>query len=888
MSVWSYCRRLVSSRRPRAPHDTDLARELASWVAELSARYEAAGATPAEARRRALIETGGVEQVKEAVRGVRVGAALDACLRDARHAWRGLRKFPTFTFVVIATLALGIGATTAIFSVVDAMLIAPLPYRDSSQLVFVWSDMAHAGYPRAPLSGPELADLRQRATQFTGFGAVWATSGTLTGDGEAEQLRLGVVTPDFFSILGVNPALGRAFVREDEPPLIPNRIILSGSLWRRRYGADPGIVGRQIRVLGESMTVVGVMPDDFRLLLPRDAAVPEDLDAFVPFNRMLATSPRTTQFIRVIGRLRNGVTVQQAQTEIAEIGSRLSQEFTDYGTAGRTFTIAPLQRDVTREVRAPVLALFAGVGILLAIACLNVANLLVARAATRTRETALRMAVGAGPVQLIRQSLIEGIVLAALGGAAGLLVGRWGLTLLIALRPESLTRLASARIDPLVLIFTAGTALTWGLLFSLAPMAVQLRTDFPALHRDVRQPQGAIHYRARAALVIAQVALGVTLLVSAELLVRTFVALQHVDPGFRSDAALSFRLPFFGSRHRTPEAMISFARTLEAKLAALPGVTGVGAVTHLPFDNIGNWAGPYTSKLGQPKATAGVMADYRAIGPGYFEAVGAQRVDGRFFDETDGPTGEPVAIVDELLARRFWKGERAVGRRFAVDPNSTGHTDRMVTVVGVVRHVRLHSLMEEVREQIYLPWRQTPWSPIAYVVRTSGDPAALAPVVRRVVAELDPLMPVYDLRPLVEYTVKARATQRFTMVLASAFAVVAVVLACVGVYGVIAYSVARRRQEFGVRLALGARPAGLIRLVLADGMKLTGAGLLIGIAGALASARVLRHQLYGISPHDVSSYAIAVPLLGVCAIVACLIPAWRATGNDAIDTLKTE
>jgi predicted permease len=815
-------------------------------------------------------------------------ATSDAILHDARHAWRALWKAPTFALIVIVTLTLGIGATTAIFTVVNAMLIAPLPYRDSSALVLVWSDMTKAGYPRAPLSGPELADLRERSTLFSGFGAIWATSGILSGDGETEQLRVGAVTTNFFSLLGADAALGRTFVREDEPLAAPTHILLSSAFWRRRYGGDPKIIGRAIRVSGQAMTVVGVMPPDFRLLLPRDANVPDDLDAFMPFNRMLVRGPRGQQFLRVIGRTKPGVTLEQAQGEVSGIASRISREFTEYGAGGRVFNVVGLQRDGVREIRAALLTLFGAVEILLVIACLNVASLLMARAASRTKETAVRLALGAGRVELFRQSLIEGLLLAALGGAAGLVVGRWGLSALIALRPESLSRIASARLDPLVLMFTAGTALIWGLLFSLAPVVVALRTNVAStLQRDGRQMGGVVHYRARAALVVAQVALGITLLVGAGLLVRTFLAIERVDPGFRSDSMLSFRLALGGPRYRTPDAVNTFARTLQTRLSALPGVSRVGAVTHLPFDRIGDWAGPYASTLGVQNESA-PLADYRAMSPGYFETVGARMVDGRLFTEADDHTGEPVAIVDESLARRFWPDQRAVGQRLAIDSISVGRTDKMVTVVGVVRHLRQYSLMEEGREQVYLPWRQVRWSPVSFVVRVSGDPVALAPAVRRIVAELEPLLPVYDLRPLQDYLVKAKDTQRFSMILAATFAVVALVLACVGVYGVVAYAVTRRRHEFGVRLALGARPGQIVGLVLRDGMKLAGGGLVIGVAGGLAGGRLLQHQLFGVSPHDVISYVIAVSALGACAVAACWIPAWRTTMNSPVESLRTE
>src|SRR5262245_7568166 len=372
MSLYSRWVHWASSVRRRDARDADLDHELTTWIAELTARYEAAGASHEDARRRAIIETGGVEQVKEEVRSASVGAALDACARDARHAWTALWKSPTFAIVVIGTLALGIGATAAIFSVVNTMLIAPLPYRDSSRLVFVWSDMSHAGYPRAPLSGPELYDLRERSTLFTGFGAIWGMAASLTGDGEPEQLRVGVVTTNFFSLLGVDPAEGRTFVPEDEPGEgQPSHVLLSAALWKRRYGGDPSIVGRGIRMNGRAMTVVGVMPPDFKLLMPRDANIPDDLDAWMPFSRLLTRSARDLQFLRVVGQMGEGVTLEQAQREIGGIANRISYEFTDYGSTGRVFNVVALQRDGVRELRAPLLTLFGAVGILLIIACLN-------------------------------------------------------------------------------------------------------------------------------------------------------------------------------------------------------------------------------------------------------------------------------------------------------------------------------------------------------------------------------------------------------------------------------------------------------------------------------------------------------------------------------------
>jgi predicted permease len=423
--------------------DAELDEEVRGYLEALTEKKIREGLDPAAARRAASIEMGGIEPVKEEARGARIGIGLETALRDARYAVRALRKSPGFALATILTLGLGIGANTAIFSVVDALLLEPLPYRDSSRLVFVWSDMSEAGYPRAPLSGPELADLRRRATQFSGFGAIWANSAALNGDGDPEQVRVGLVTPDFFSVLGADAARGRTFLPGDEEEGAEARILLSHALWQRRYGGDPGIVGRRILVKGQPTTVLGVMPSSFRLLLPPDSAVPDDLEAWVPFWPKMTVGPRGQQFLRVVGRMRPGVTLEQGQREIDAIAARISREFPEYGSAGRRYNTVGLHSDGVREIRPILLALFGGVAILLLITCVNVAGLLAARAASRRQEIALRIAIGASRGRLFRQCLVEGLVLAALGACAGQAVARAALTLLVAARPESLSRIAA-------------------------------------------------------------------------------------------------------------------------------------------------------------------------------------------------------------------------------------------------------------------------------------------------------------------------------------------------------------------------------------------------------------------------------------------------------------
>jgi putative ABC transport system permease protein len=887
MPLVPHIRSVWRSLRYKERLDDELDEELRAYVDELTDRHMRRGLDPASARRAAVIHVGGLEYVKDEVRSARAGHILETTMQDVKFAWRSLRRSPGFTAVAVLTLALGIGANTAIFSVVRTMLLAPLPYRDSSRLVFVWSDMTYAGYPRAPLSAPELKDLRDRTTLFTSFGGVWATTAALTGDRDPEQLRIALVSTNFFNVLGADAAIGRTFASDDETQTAPRTILLSWALWQRRYGGDPTIVGRPIQVNGQPTTVVGVMPADFRLLLPPDAAVPDDLQAWQLLNPLsLTRGPRGQQYLRVVGRMKPGVTLEQARGDIDRVAREISREFTDYSAAGRVFTTVGLHADGVRLLRPVLLALFAGVGILLLIACVNVAGLLLARAATRTRETALRVSLGAGHRRLLRQCIVEGLVLASLGAIAGVLIARGGLEILLALRPDSLSRLSAARVDVTVLVFTAGIALVWGLLFSAAPLVEVFRTDLiSSLQQDGRRSSGSVHYRTRAALVVLQIALSVVLLVGAALMVRTFIAIQRVDPGFRSDHTLTFRISLPGSRYRTAETFNEFGRSLQKALAAVPGVVGVGSVSHMPYDNLPNWGGPYISLAGADEATA-VFADHRAVTPGYFETVGARLVEGRFFTEDDDRRSRPVAIVDEQLARRTWPGESAIGKRLAADPASSGHPIFWTTVVGVVRHIRHRSILEDLSDQVFFAERQIQRNPMAYVVRTDGsDPAALSSTVRQTIRTLDPQLPVYDMRLLDDYVIGARAAQRFATMLALAYALVAIALASVGVYGVIAYAMTRRRYEFGVRLALGAQPQQVMALVVREGVALMTSGVALGIFGAAIASRLMATQLYGVTPHDAASYGLAAVTIAATAMVACYVPARRVIRLSPLEAL---
>ena len=868
--------------------DGELADELKTYFDELVDKKIQSGADPESARRAAQLEVGSLDAIKQDIRDKRAGASIESIVMDVRYALRGLRRSPGFAAAAVATLALGIGANTAIFSVVNAMLVEPLPYRDSSRLVFVWSDMTSAGYPRAPLSGPELNDLREQTKLFEGFGAIWANTAALTGDGDPEQLRIGFVSTNFFDVLGAQPALGRIFGADDEHAAGPASILLSWPVFQRRYGGDAAIVGRRVLVNGQPMTVVGVMPSTFRLLMPPDAAVPDDMQAWLPFNPQFIRGPRGQQYLRVVGRMRAGVTVEQARREIDGVASRISHQFTDYGSAGRVFNTVGLQADGVRELRPTLLALFGGVGILLLIACVNVASLLVARAAARSRETALRVALGAARRRLLRQCLIEGLVLTGLGAAAGLIVAELALTPMLALRPASLDRIASAHIDRRALAFTVAVALAWGALLSCAPILEVLRTDLlTALQREGRHAISTVQYRTRASLVAIQIALGVALLVGAGLMVRSFFSIQSLDPGFQSEGRLTFKVAIPGARYRGREAVNAFSRRLQSELAAIPGVTAVGAISHLPFDNLPNWGGPYLTVAGGDDASA-PHADLRTVTPGLFETIDATLLEGRYFTEDDDQRGAFVAIVDDLLASRSWPGESALGKRVFIDPGSTGHAAVAATVVGVIRHLRQRSLVDPLSEQVFVPQRVVNRSPISFVVKATLPKAELAQGARAAIARIDPQLPVYDVRPFDDYVDGARATQRFAGMLAAAFAAIAVALACVGVYGVMAYAMTRRRYEFGVRLALGATPEQLVRTVFSEGARLTVVGLLLGSVAAVGAAMAIRSQLFGVTAADVPTYTVAIGVIGAASLLAAWLPARRAAMASPLEVLRSE
>ncbi len=819
---------------------------------------------------------------------------MEHLVQDLRVGLRALSRRPGFAAAAIITLALGIGGTTAIFSVVHAVLLRPLPYPDADRLTFLWSDLPASDYLRAPVSGNELDDLRRSSRTHEDFGAIWASTATLVEDERPQPLRVGMVTSNFLSILGREPALGRWFEDGDEGEGVPPRMVISGGLWQGRLGGDPDVIGRALRVdggwgvPGGLYTVVGVMPSDFEMLLPLDSSVPRSVDVWLPWQHDLVADPRDSWYLRTVGRLSPGTTLAQARDEIAALGARIEAAHPEYAATGRSFYPVALHGDGVRNVRPALLALLGGTAFVLLIACANVASLLLARSAERHREISIRAALGAGRRRLARQLLTESLLLAAAGGVLGLGLAALGLELLRTLQPANLPRLGSVSINPQVLGFSFVVAMLSGLVFGLAPAWDAWRLDLEKSLRSGGRGGDRRRNRAQSLLVVAEVALAIVLLSGAGLMIHTFVRLQRVDPGFSGEGVLTFQLSLPAARYETQTDLANFTRELERRLGSLAGVDRAGAINQLPLSDLPNWSTPWKIRdavgAGEPHE-----ADARVVTPGYLAAVGARLVAGRFFEPSDDENGRKVVIVDEQLAREAWPSRSAIGQEIEVQLwGGHGFVDVWAEVVGVVRHLRHHDLRREVRGQMYAPFAQGPRNQVAVVVKTAGDPTSLAGPVRAEVAEIDPELALSDVQPLGHYVDGARAGARFRMILAGLLGLLALILACIGLYGVLSFSVALRGREIGVRMALGGSPGAIVRLFVGRGMRLLALGTGIGMASAVLVNGLIESLLFEVAPLDPATLLVIPLVLVTGAVAACYVPARRAGAIDPVHTLRCE
>ncbi|HEY9285305.1 MAG TPA: ABC transporter permease [Pyrinomonadaceae bacterium] len=816
---------------------------------------------------------------------------MGTLLQDLRYGVRMLAKKPGFTAVAVVTLALGIGANSAIFSVVNGLLLRPLPYRDSERLAIIWSHSPGANVVQDWPSPGQYAAIKEQAASFEEIAIARGTSMNLAGQASAERVGIVQVSSNLFGVLGVRPALGRAFLPEEDAPGRPPAAILSHGLWQRRFGGDPNVINQTVTLNGQQGTVVGVMPADFSLgydVMPTVGAVQQpDLLLPLPLDEERRAAQGDENY-NLLGRLKPGATVAQAQAELDLAVRRLEQQFPATYPPDRrfSFSVRPLLEQVVGDVRPALLVLLGAVGCVLLIACANVANLLLARATVREREMAIRAAMGAGRLRVVRQLLTESVVLSCAGGALGLLVAFWGLDALRALDPGNIPRLQNVGMDARVLAFTFAVSMLTGVLFGLAPALRGSKINLnETLKEGGRGTVGGGHRRLRNALVVSEVALSLVLLVGAGLLIRSFGRVQKVEPGFVPQGVLSMRLSSAGTSY-AGERSLTFYEELLGRVRALPGVEAAGTASILPLGGGIGWGSitieGYVPTTGQSQ----IQADQRTASEGYFEAMKVPLVAGRFFGAHDTKESAPVAIVDEHMARTYWPGADPVGKR--IKRGGADGDAPWLTVVGVVASVKQYALDADSRVTLYVPQRQSPSGTMYVVARTSGDPAAAAASVAREVRAMDASVPIYDIKTMEQRLSESLARRRFAMSALGLFALVALLLAAVGIYGVMSYSVAQRQHEIGIRMAMGAQRRDVVWLVVGQGMVLAAAGVALGLAGALGLTRLMTGLLFGVTATDPVTFGGVALLLGAATLLACYLPARRATKVDPMVALRYE
>ena len=877
MSLLSRLANVFRPGRVERALDDELAFHLESRIDDLVA----GGMTRAEAEMTARAQFGSPLRVRESSRDVKLMPWLDALARDVRHGVRSLRRSPAFAAVAIGTLALGIGANTAVFSVVNAVLLKPLPYKDGNSLVWLWSTD-----PKNPaatsVSHPDFVDIRAQSRSLEGLASWYGYEMVLTGDAEPRRVQVAVVMGDLFSVLGVPPERGTTF-RAERGETSERAVVLSHRFWAERFGSDPAIVGRGLTLSGKSYRVLGVMPRGFRFPIQTP---PIDMWAVLG-PQQFADVPqmgRSARLMDTIGRLRGDVTVERAQAELDVIASRLSRQYPDTN-AGIGIRIVPAADHVAGRVSRPLLMLFAAVACVLLIACVNVANLLLARATARVREIALRSALGAGRARIAVQLLIESLVLAVIGGAVGGLIATWGVEALVQLVPGDLPRADEIGVDRVVLLFTAVASLATGLIFGVAPAWQASKVDLTAALQEGGRMMSvsARAFRLRGALVVAEIALAVMLLTGATLFMTTFWRLHESPTGFDPHNVLTFDVTWPWEKYSYEQAGAKL-RELQIALQAVPGIRGAAGGIQLP-DRGGaasDLLSPFLEIEGRPVSRdARPRTMYLPTQPGYFRVLGIPVVDGRDFTDRDALESPRVAVINESLARTYFGNENPIGKRLKLDLWLLFGDDMpMREIVGVVGDVTHAGISGAARPLVYIPFAQRPFNISYVVVKTEGDPASVVPAIRAAVRSVDPDQPIYDVRTLEDRIGISVAQERFNALLLAMFSGLALLLAAIGLYGVLSYSVAQRTHEIGVRLALGADPRDVVGRVMREGATLIAAGLLIGVGGAAALTGLVEGLLFGVSPLDPRIHLAVAAVLALVAMAACWIPARRAARVD--------
>jgi putative ABC transport system permease protein len=802
--------------------------------------------------------------------------------QDIRYGLRMLMRAPAFTAIAVLALALGIGANSAIFSVVDAILLRPLPYKNPDQLVMVWENGTHLGFPKNTPSPANFIDWQQQNTVFSGMAAFAERSFNLTGVGEPERLDGRRVSANLFDLLGVKPILGRNFVPQEDRPGT-KVAILNESLWKRRFGSDPSVIGRALTLNGESYTVVGVLPRSVRL--PAFGNWRDQVWVPLAFSSEEATN-RGDHFLEVIARMKPGVTLQKARAEMETIAARLAQEYPKYNLRIGA-VVNPLHEEIVGNMKPALLILLGAVAFVLLIACANVANLLLARAAVRQKEIALRLALGADRLRLTKQLLVESVMLSLLGGIVGLGLAYAGLNVLTRFIPPDIAHAETIGIDAKVLVFTLVVAVVTGVLFGLAPASQASHFNLNDTLKEGGRDSGAgvRGKRLRSSLVIAEVAVSFILLIGAGLLINSFMHLRNLDPGFRADHLLTMKVDLSDVKYPNRERRITFFEEALRRVRELPGVQSVAVASNLPLTYNGDSMSIGVEGLPDPPPDQRADVIYRAIGPGYFGTMGIPIVRGRDFTDQDTADTRYVAIIGEKTAQNYWPGQDPIGKR--IKPGSSTADAPWREVIGVAKDVRQNDFIAPPKMQMYFSYRQLrDLAPNALVVRTSVDPLSLAMPVRNAIWSVDKDQPVADIDSMDHVVAAAVARQRFSMLLLAIFAGLALVLAAVGIYGVMSYSVAQQTREIGIRMALGAKRSDVLKMTVKQGLKMVGFGLVIGLALSFVLTRVMATLLFGISATDpVTFVSISFVLIAV-ALLASYIPALRATKVDPMVALR--
>ena len=801
---------------------------------------------------------------------------MESLINDIRYGLRGLWKRPGFTGVALITLALGIGANTAIFSLINAVLIRPLPFREPDRLVWMWGNIRDGGN-RASVSPLDYLDYRKQSHTFEEFAAMITVpiSANLTGGGTPQRLSGAGVTGNFFQALGVQPALGHTFQLENESPGRDQVVVLSYGLWQKRFAGDPGIVNKSITLDDKSFLVIGVMPRDFEFPATSELWVPLNFDGSPGMKQ------RKAHFLRPIGRLKPGVTLAQAQADTDTIARQLEAAYPDTD-AGWNLRLVSLREQIVGNIRSTLYILLGAVGLVLLIACANVANLLLAHAASRRKEIAVRTALGAGRLRIVRQMITESVILALMGGALGTLLAVWGIQALIALSGANIPATAQVKIDFTVLGFTLVTSVLTGVLFGLAPA---LRTMKLSLSETLKEggrsgSESAQRNRTRSLLVIFESAIALMLLVGAGLLIRSLIRLQNTNPGFDASNVLTIRIDLPQQKYFAPETLSNFWEQFQSRVGALPGVETVGLVSELPLSGQPNDM-PYTVE-GRPPGAANQEFDndFRRVNQDYFRALRIPFLRGRNFTLQEVRQSAKVLIISESLASQVFPNEEPLGKRLVM-----GFRNQPFEIVGIVGDVRHRSLEQPPLPTMYMPALESGEN---VVIRAQSDSSVLAAAVRREIALIDSNQPIGTVRTMNEWLGLAVATPRYRTGLFALFAGLALVLAAVGIYGVMSYSVGQRTHEIGVRMALGARQRDVLKLVVRQGMSMVLLGVAAGLIGALALTRIISSLLFDVGTKDPLTFAGVAILLAAVALVACYVPAWRAARVDPLVALRCE